>query len=36
MDETREKKRQLKRAYKKAKRKALGPWKVLCILCLVV
>ena len=36
MDETREKKRHLKRAYKKAKRKALGPWKVLCILCLVV
>lgn len=36
MDERREKKRQLRRAYKKAKRKALGPWKALCILCLVV
>lgn len=36
MDETKKKKKELKRAYKKAKRRALGPWKALCILCLVV
>ena len=36
MNEAKEQKRTLRRAYKKAKRKALGPWKILCILCLVV
>ena len=36
MNETKETKKRLKRAYKQAKRKALGPWKIICIVCLIV
>ena len=36
METVHQKKKTLRRAYKQAKRKALGPWKALCILFLVV
>ena len=36
MNEMKRIKKERRRAYKQAKRKAIGPWKILCILCLMI